>query len=199
MIIAFMGRAKSGKDTACAVLKEEFDAVKLAFADPLKAVCHDIFGKAFGVPSKAFYGSQDDKNRSLESYGLGDWSGRKILQYIGTEGYRHIDSEVWPRYAAARVKEYKSLFEQHPDKGQLVIVFSDARFQSEVDVVHELGGVIVRLTRDPAQNGNEGIAGHASEMEMDQIEPDFIIDNANNTLPEFKEQVLTLARSLMNE
>lgn len=44
MIIGIVGEAGSGKDTVAAMVLKSTGAVKVAFADPLKEFCRDVFG-----------------------------------------------------------------------------------------------------------------------------------------------------------
>lgn len=196
MIIGFLGKAGSGKSTACAFLQKEFNATTMAFAEPLKAMCLQTYGEAFGVPTKAFYGSQEEKNASLIKYGLPGWTGRKILQHIGTEGFREVHAKVWARLGVKNALRYQ---EQFVSNLQMIIAFSDARFHSEAEELHAVGGIVVRLLRNPAGDTNEGIKGHPSEMEMDSIEANYTIDNRTNTLFEFKTQVIELVTNLRNK
>lgn len=181
-IIALKGRAGAGKSTAATLLVDRFHirgqrTRRMSFAAPLKEVCNDVFGTAFGVPRTAFFGSQADKNAPLEA--IPGWTGRKILQYIGTEGFRHVSQDTWPNYAINKAREYLSTDYQH-------VIFDDLRFLSEADAVRKAGGVIVEIKGGHANQGgtDQGIKGHASESEVALIEPDHIIVN-DGELSEF--------------
>lgn len=188
LILGFMGKVEAGKDTACDYFVEGFNARVLSFAEPLKDVCFSILNKSHGVPEECFWGTQAEKLADLSEYGLNGWSGRTICQHIGTEGFRAISPTVWTRYVKAIVKEFIL-----SDPSEL-LVFSDVRFQTEVDAIHDLGGYVVRLTRDVNKGHNVGISNHTSESEMDGIVADYIIDNEGLTLDEFYLQLDNLAK-----
>lgn len=183
-IIGVTGRASAGKDTVCDMavnlLREQGDAgVKLALAQPLKEMCSKLLGVAYDIPESAFTGTQDAKNQELEA--LPGWTGRKILQHIGTEGFRTIAPDVWSAYTLGRAH---NLLQQG---GRSAAFICDVRFLNEAAAIHEAGGIIVRVKRPIADQGtNQGIKGHASEMEVAQIEADFTINNLGRSLPQLE-------------
>jgi hypothetical protein len=118
-------------------------------------------------------------------------SPRLVLQTIGTEFGRAIDDKVWVRATMNIAKQvlegpYRYTREtgcvhdalgwgqwwQNP-KG---IVIADVRFRNEVDGVRDEGGVTFRVKRPGTKLVQVGIAGHASEAEMDLI-PDDAFDH----------------------
>src|SRR5210317_1884198 len=144
LIIAFLGRAGSGKDTMSKFIKEYLNqtsgkCVHMYFAEPLKRYCADLFGTSFHVPREHFFGTQSEKNADLAEFNLAGQSGRSILQLVGgDEGMRRFHDEVWARYLMNRAENIDAD----------VVIISDARYQSECDVVMSHGGVIVKLTRN---------------------------------------------------
>ena len=227
LIVAFLGRAGSGKDTSSKFIEEYLNqtsgkCVHMFFAEPLKRYCNDLFGTSFGIPREHFFGSQDQKNADLAEYGLPGQSGRSILQLVGgDEGMRRFHDEVWARYLMNRARGV----------GADVIIISDARYQSECDVVKAYGGIIVKLTRNMPQytgftkwaidllkrrdgtdpnagvsghivkwlkmraSSNQGVSGHASELEMDSVKESYCIDNANMDLAQTREAVRGLIKT----
>ena len=182
-IIAFTGKAGAGKTTAATYVANSLSsknkrAKKAAFADPLKKLCCDVYSVAFGVPKTAFYGSQDAKNRELVS--LPGWSGRKILQHIGTEGFRHVSPGVWANYAI----NYAQLSLKMDNYDHVIL--DDLRFISEADAVRKAGGIVVGIQGGHANQGGaaQGIPGHVSETETALVVPDRILIN-DGTLEEF--------------
>ena len=193
MIIAMCGRAGSGKDTSARIIQELLEenhlvGKTLAFAGPLKRVCQEIVGSAFSIPPEHFVGSQDEKNSSLEDYGLPDWSGRKILQFIGTEGFRTIHPEVWPRLCIANAKQLLHA-------GAHGVIITDCRFLSEEQMVHDAGGVVIRTHRSKVEDDFQGIQGHQSELEIAKLKTDFELDN-NGTLEELRDQLIDVLDQL---
>lgn len=97
---------------------------------------------------------------------------RVILQWWGTEYRRSGDADYWVKRAA---------------EGLLPpTVFTDTRFQNEVDAIRIRGGVIWEVRRPDATAVNNGIKGHASEGLV--IEPDLVLPN-DCTLEEYATRV----------
>jgi hypothetical protein len=175
-IIGITGRASAGKDTVgnyiCKAGQFRGKTVaKLGCADQLKRICSEVFYEGFGVPHAAFYGTQDEKEAPLET--VPGWSGRRILQYVGTEGFRHIHEEVWAR---AMIGRARSLID---DTSCKMVVVCDVRFLTEAAVIKEAGGMIVRVKRPEADSV---ISVHASETQLSFIQEDYVIDNQGKEL-----------------
>jgi len=194
IIVGVAGRAESGKDTICdfarsILTNKNFVAKKIACADPLKDICEDVFWKSHGVPPQAFYGAQADKNADLAAHGLSGWSGRKILQYIGTEGFRYIDSTIWAKHVAYRANQlYEGVYD--------AVFVSDVRFPEEAEAIKSIGGVIWRVYRPSSdQPTSQGLSGHQSETSVDKIIHDRVIHNGG-TLDDLRARVDDLLSTL---
>lgn len=175
-LIAFKGRAGAGKSTATGYLikalqKKGKRAFRMSFAAPLKKTCAEIFGTAFDIDSSAFFGSQEEKNAPLPQ--IPGWSGRMILQHIGTEGFRHVSKDVWPKYAINKALTHLEL------DGYDHMVFDDLRFLSEAEAIKAAGGYIIEMVGGHDKQGgqDQGIKGHASEAEVALINADLKIVN----------------------
>ena len=191
-IIGATGRAGAGKDTFCAMahdllLANSIPSAIVACANPLKDMCADVFGTAYGVESRHFFGTQEEKQMSLHHYDLPNWSGRKILQYVGTEGFRHVGPQVWSNYMLGNAQKLIKA-------GVAVVLVSDIRFLSEAEAVQNNGGIVVRMKRPEAdlEGENQGIAGHASETELMAIAEDFVLDNQGGPLESLNEKIRVL-------
>ena len=64
---------------------------------------------------------------------------REMLQYWGTQVRRSRDEDYWTRLTGHRIQR---VLRDSPD---VVVVLTDGRFPNEVDLIHRLGGVTVRL------------------------------------------------------
>ena len=175
-IIGLTGRAAAGKDTVADFIcaKEQFKGnvvTKIACADQLKKICSDVFFDAFQVPSEAFFGTQAEKEAPLEA--VPGWSGRRILQYIGTEGFRHVHEDVWAR---AMIGRASSLINGNLCK---MVVIADVRFLSEAAAIKDAGGIVIRVKR-PEADAVKSI--HASETQLAEIKEDYVIDNQGREL-----------------
>lgn len=175
-LIGCMGRKGSGKDTVAGLLMAEAPELDLGvcrFSGPLKRHCADLFPH---VPWKHFFGTQAEKEADLAKYGLPGQTGRKILQVIGG-AWRKVDPKIHIRLAR----------EQEETPGLDGYIYTDVRFQNEVDAIHARGGVVVRLTRGDTTDTD------VSETEQAHIPADYQIDNRNLTKGELKDRVKDLA------
>lgn len=179
LLIGATGRAGAGKDTVCNMVAKELqrhgvEVQCIACATPLKVVCEKIFGIAFKTHWTAFQGTQEEKNAELPE--IPGWTGRKILQHIGTEGFRHIDANVWATYM---YQSAQALFKE----GYEVVLVSDIRFLSEARVIQDNGGIILRINRPSCDTKvTQGLQGHASELELASIQADYVINNLDRSL-----------------
>ena len=104
-VYVFYGYKGSGKDTCYEILRDKLGAVKVSFADKLKEVCWDLFQTKLKHPDR-IWGAIDVKEELLTDWPITDfikktynfsedfWSGRRILQFMGTEVGREIYSSI---------------------------------------------------------------------------------------------------------
>ncbi len=90
------------------------------------------------------------------------WTPRTILQYLGTEGFRRINPNVWVDYLINTARERLA-------SDTKFIAVTDCRFISECEGIWAAGGEVWRLRRPETDNAQVGIKGHASEMELESI------------------------------
>lgn len=178
-LIGFAGQARAGKTTAAYALLERahMDRLRgrhLAFADPLKELCHKMFPSA---PREAFYGTQEQKEAPIP--GNESWTGRLIMRHVGTEGFRAIQQSVWVEHLERLVRELQT------DKWYDVVVVDDVRFPDECEALQRLGGIVYRVNR-----GERVASTHASESQIDDLKPDFELHN-DGTLSEYRDKVRT--------
>lgn len=179
--------------------------VKLySFADPLK---RDLCMGILGLSRKQCYGTDDEKNtetqyrwenmpgvishtavwNQLQSNnwidepipGLmfhepGPMTGREVMQYVGTDIIRRMNGNAWVDATIRRMQE---------ETPQLALV-CDVRFPNEVEGIQNVGGKVMRLTRNPF--GDED--AHESETALDEKNYDWnnfdwVVDNADVSIP----------------
>lgn len=174
MIIAFAGRKQSGKTTSAEFVANLFwqhgDSKIYNFADPLKNLCIDILGLNY----QQCYGSDEDKNQLVNCY----WdnkqlTAREVLQIVGTDMFRKMQNHVWSNATIRQIQR------ENPD----IAIIADCRFPNEVTAIKNVGGIVIKLTRNP-YNSN-----HASEIALDpdqydQSIFDLVVDNNNMTITE---------------
>lgn len=158
MIIGIVGYKGSGKDAMADYLVEHFQFEKMAYADPIKDVCAQLFDL-----DDDYFNKRDLKEKKLDFWEL---SPREILQKVGTDLFRkHFDQEFWVKLMENKIQ---NKLVKYPDMN---IVCSDVRFQNEADLVKKLGGKIIFIDRfDSIQDTHE-----AEQCNISNI--DFIIEN----------------------
>lgn len=143
MIIGLVGFIGNGKGTIADTLVERHGFIKESFAKSVKDAVSVIFGwdrsllEGDTLESRAFR-EQPDAYWS-KKFGK-EFSPRQALQLMGTEAGRDVfHSELW-------VLSLQKRIEQNPDKNYVI---ADVRFPNEVDILHQMGGKIVRIRRGP--------------------------------------------------
>ena len=159
-VVAFTGRAGSGKSTAADHLVA-CGWVRVKFADPLKNMVRALLA-ASGMPAVEIERRIEGDLKEMPDPILGGKTPRYAMQTLGTEwGRQAIDSGLWTGIAQAQILA-------HLQAG-LSVVVDDCRFENEAAVVRDLGGLVVEL------RGRGGIAGsHVSER---GVEPDLHCPN----------------------
>lgn len=139
-IIAFTGLAQSGKTTAAnAFISIGYD--RMSFADPLKAMVSCL------TPCK----DKDARPPSLCGKTL-----REVYQSLGTDwGRNMVGGDIWILAGRARLDELLGDVESDIIRG---IVIDDIRFDNEAELVKNMGGVVLEITRS-----NTPQMEHASE------------------------------------
>jgi hypothetical protein len=134
MIIGISGYAGSGKST-----------LAQALGYPIRSMAEPVRSIARIITNDPDFGKHKD-------YFKGKFTGRQLLQIIGTEfGRQMIDSEIWV-----------NLFKENA-KGQIVVC-DDVRFPNE--------GAICDLRVSIINQDQDNIMGHVSEMHVDALRAD---------------------------
>ena len=108
---------------------------------------------------------------------------RELLQFIGTDICRDmIDPDIWIKIGKAKID--RRLKETN-------IYISDVRFENERDLVHDLGGKVIRVIRDTGVTDS-----HSSELT--DFECDYEIDN-NYSLVKLGENIENYLKEIYND
>ena len=166
MIIAFTGKKRSGKSTACEIVGWPRVNFKNALVAEIKQNFPTLLGKIVEVYSHLYPKTVDDLFVEKEPFV------RALLQNYGTEVRRRDDPEYW-------VKRWK---ESLPDGNVLV---DDVRFLNEAKAVRDAGGIVVRIVRADMESTDT----HASETEMDLIVPDYTIETTTGDFEGMRAQL----------
>ena len=166
-LIGITGRKFNGKDTMGDYYVKHHGYVRIAFADSLKKGC----GEIFGFTDEQLYGNQKE---TIDKF----WkvSPRTVLQYVGTDLFRNqlcnimpnVESNIWVKVVQ---KKIMSAWETNPN---IKFVVTDVRFMNECNMIHDMGGTVVRVCRDSV---NPILDTHLSEMEIDKLPADYQIKN----------------------
>lgn len=155
-IVGLVGPRGSGKDTVATMLKSLFPALQVfAFADPVRAVCTELF---LLQPDQL-------RDRVLKETKDPRWdlSPRQMMQRVGTDLVRqHLDVDQWLRLMQVRLEAARAA-------GCAIAVLSDVRFANEAALCSSL----IRIDRCSTGSARD----HVSETEQMGIECDITINN----------------------
>ncbi len=176
-IIGISGKKQGGKSflakNLCELLvysQREADTTKswikpeiICMADALKQVMIDCF-----IPPTLFIGGApitkpndlgpDTVKNQLLPCGH---TIRYLLQQVGTEMFRELYPDVWINAWKRRL----ATVHRYGGREKDVVICPDVRFPNELKAIHDLGGVVIRLTRAPFADVDQ----HESETALDDI------------------------------
>ena len=170
MIIGLTGKMKSGKDTVANFIAENksLDTQIFSMAKPLKEFCINMLGLA---PEDVY--TQEGKATYNTFWGM---THREILQKVGTDAMRNgFCDDVWVKIM------YVTLIKNARPWNTCVI--PDIRFENEADLIHALGGIVIKVERDLYVEDS-----HASEKDLPLSCIDHIFLN-HGSLDDLKTQV----------
>lgn len=168
-ILGITGKMFSGKDTVAEFIHFAFRNSRItSFAYPMKQMMIDYFGFTYDD----LY-TVEGKNRYNEFWGM---TNREALQKIGTECFRnnfHVDT--WLKTMEINIRN-----DLTP-----IIIIPDVRFLNEAELIHALGGSILKIVReDVVRDPNQ--MTHASETMIDQIPYDMLLVNDRDRVTLFE-------------
>lgn len=179
MIVAFSGKAGSGKSSAASAVEKAVPrTVSIAQSDPMKRFCREVFD----FTATQLYGPSESRNTPDSRYrrsGHEPLSPREALQKLGTEWGRSCFEDVWVDYAVRRARFMLATgvdvmdgfgFDDSVD----LVLITDVRFPNEMRGIQRAGGKVIRIHRPGCELG--GSAGqHQSEIALDSM-PDSEFD-----------------------
>lgn len=172
MIIAFCGFIGSGKDTAANYLVDNYNFEKDSFAKTLK----DILSILFNWDRNLLEGNTEESRiwrNQIDTWwskrlNIENFTPRWAMQHIGTNVFRNcFHDEIWV-----------AILENRLNKSNKNIVISDIRFKNEMQLIKQLGGKIIKVSRGPnphwyhhAYLANTGDKEALHVLEKNQIHP----------------------------
>ena len=154
MKIAIIGKICSGKTTLANKLSEHFNLERVAFGDSVKKYTTEIFDMSY--------------------------KDRKLIQDFA-EKMKEIDNDIWIKHLDKKIKNKTN------------IIIDDLRFENEYIYLKNNNFVIIKLVINKNEqikrienlygnNANEHIErlNHISELYIDTLNADFIIDSTEN-------------------
>jgi len=169
--IAFIGKAKSGKTTACTHILENYKGfTKVNFKDALVAELRQNFPDLLQKLVELEYPSRMFSDKVAQQKWIDQsWIDqlfldkpplmRALMQNYGTEVRRAGNVNYW-------VNEWVTTRKTLGD-----VLVDDCRFHNEAQTIRDHGGVIIKIV----QVGVEDSGTHSSELEMEGIAYDYEI------------------------
>jgi hypothetical protein len=189
--------AGAGKDVVARRLLEKYNFTQVAWADPLKRFCKEVYDFA----GDQLWGESDARVLPDKRYPRGDGTfltPREALQSLGTGWGRGCYKDTWVDYGIRVAKKilaggstYTPMYGLQPKPTWMVseglgmsgVVFSDLRFLNELNAVRKAGGKIVRIKRTVDHQFDMVGMNHSHDSEVElPNEPDsicdYVIDNS---------------------
>lgn len=203
-IVVFFGTKGVGKDTCFEILQKvaffanQKTVTKVSFADALKESVYFLFANAIGDKER-IYGAIDKKEEPIEGWKIPQnvkeacgfkeefWSGRRLLQWFGTDVCRNVYDNVW-------IDTFINTIKRDEESVDIYAV-TDCRFKNEYDALLSLkekfNVLFVKVHRD---TGDNEFSNHASEIDIQGFKHDIRLIN-NGSIEELEINI----KQLVNE
>lgn len=166
-LIGLTGKKGSGKDTLGNYMVSHYGFNRIAFADPIKIICKELFGF-----------NEDQLNGNLKEKIDEYWNvtPRFTFQKLGDimrDNGKKLVPELDNNIFVECIK--KKIIDLRQNNPNIKIVVTDVRFENELKLIKDLGGIIIKIDRNIETNDT-----HQSETEMERFIPDIIFSNNGN-------------------
>jgi len=168
-IIGLMGLKGSGKSTGSNYLIDKYQYTEVAFADPLKKACQELFL----FTDDQLYGTQEQKEADDPRWF--NCSPRTVMQFVGTELLRNNLDKIMPGLGNDMFTHHFKLWydAKYRSDPNCRVVISDVRFLNEAECIKNMGGTIIKIIKDDLASNDV----HSSETGQNNIPYDHIIHN----------------------
>lgn len=124
---------QQGKTTASRFLVDNYDYVKVSFADPLRSMIERLLHSAGLSKQEAAYFMDQGKEQNIEPIGT---SFRTLARTLGTEWGRNcIHQDLWVDIARLRLTKFSR------------VCVDDVRFPNELNMLKSMGIILVKIER----------------------------------------------------
>jgi hypothetical protein len=139
VIYAFLGRKRSGKDTAAKIVRDTINdnvvVKEMSFAEPIK----DALIELTGSPREYFY-EQEMKEETCIHFNNKSFTPRGLMTWYGNLMRDKFGNDFWVNKVKRRL--------QNVEHGIDYVFITDLRFLEETKMVDELGAKIIYMDRD---------------------------------------------------
>lgn len=198
--------AGAGKGAVAAHLLRKHSFVELAWADPMKRFCQDVYG----FSDAQLWGESELRTAPDKRYVRGVKEGGEIeyltprlaLQRLGEEWGRGCYLHTWVDYCVRTIQQLQAggytytqqqglrpccYIDTDAVRPKTRVVVSDLRYFNESIALRKIGGKIVRVKRsvDAIFEDSGMDSAHGSEVELPALADDafdYVIDNTGITL-----------------
>jgi hypothetical protein len=115
--------------------------IQLSFADPLKCICVPISGLPYPVLLGIDAAARVSREKPIPNFWHPTMTGRQLLEQIGTDVFRSVDSDIWIKLAMRSIQAYNA--------DGIGVIISDVRFKNEAEMIRSLGGELWIIARNP--------------------------------------------------
>lgn len=186
LIMGFTGKAGSGKSTIAHFLEEylkekKVSSQRISFAAPLKHAMAFLFD----TDQRRFWDAHL-KEQDIPGF---DFTPRKVLQVIATEGMRtHLGKDIFIKLAMQRI-------ERMSYSTTKIVIIDDVRFENEAAFIRERG-VLIHIQKHrpwlvPSDN-------HVSELGISILDDELIFTNSYSSLDKLEDAVNKSARVIFS-
>ena len=161
---------QQGKTTAARFLADNYDYVKVSFANPINLMLERLLVAAGCSKAEAAYFANEGKDQNIELLGT---SFRSLAKALGMAFRTCIHEDFWVRIAESKISRLHS-----------PICVDDMRFPNELAMLKRKGFLLVKIERD-----NLRMDSHPSDTALRGFDGwDFVIKN-NGSLEQLCSQV----------
>lgn len=162
-IIGLVGRSRVGKDTAAHYLAPMYTLKRLA--TPVKKACQEIYGWDMNLLETNDKELVDPRWKLTPRRAMVHLT-ESIKQFMGEDFFTRRFFDTWDGTP---------------------IVIPDVRYESDVEAIHQRGGVTIKILRT-------GTPYHPFESEVDTAQTTFTVRN-DGTIDEFRSKILGCLRT----